>query len=133
MAQKFFVGFCIVSPNLFSEVLDVRVKRNAESSTDLRNAETSSNVVVCSLRFSKPWLNRKSRRSRVAFRINGRPWRIKMSGNSLHPAWQQSSDNFQRFLRTFEMEWSLFRTATISSAVESCGRKRLIMAAVSEK
>ena len=31
-----------------------------------------------------------------------------------------------------EMEWSLFRTAMISSAVESCGRKRLRMAAGSE-
>ena len=31
------------------------------------------------------------------------------------------------------MEWSLFRTAIISSAVESCGRKRLRMAAGSEK
>ena len=32
-----------------------------------------------------------------------------------------------------EMEWSLFRTAMILSAVESCGRKRLRMAAGSEK
>ena len=31
------------------------------------------------------------------------------------------------------MEWSLFRTAMISSAVERCGRKRLRMATVSEK
>ena len=31
------------------------------------------------------------------------------------------------------MEWSLFRTAMISSAVESCGRMRLRMAAGSEK
>ena len=32
-----------------------------------------------------------------------------------------------------EMEWLLFRTATISSAVESCGRKRLRMAADGQK
>ena len=32
-----------------------------------------------------------------------------------------------------EMEWLLFRTAMILSAVESCGRKRHRMAAVSEK
>ena len=31
------------------------------------------------------------------------------------------------------MEWSLFRTAMISSAVESCGGKRLRVAAGSEK
>ena len=32
-----------------------------------------------------------------------------------------------------EVEWSLFRTAIVSSAVESCGQKRLRMAAGSEK
>ena len=32
-----------------------------------------------------------------------------------------------------EMEWSLFRTAMISSAVENCGSKRLRIAASGEK
>ena len=34
MLQKSVIGFCIVSADLFSEVLDVRVKRVAELSTD---------------------------------------------------------------------------------------------------
>ena len=34
MDQKFFVDFCIVSSDMFSEVLDVRVKRSAELLTD---------------------------------------------------------------------------------------------------
>ena len=33
-AQKSLIDFCIVSSDLFSEVLDVRVKRGAELSTD---------------------------------------------------------------------------------------------------
>ena len=37
-------------------------------------------------------------------RSNGRPWLTEMWGNSLHPAWQQYSDNFQRFLRT--LRWN---------------------------
>ena len=62
IAQKSFLDFCIVSSGLLSEVLDVRMKRGAELSTD-------QHLVVCSLRFSKPWLNRKSRSSSVAYRI----------------------------------------------------------------
>ena len=34
MGQKSFIDFCIVSAGLFSSVLDVRVKRGAELSTD---------------------------------------------------------------------------------------------------
>ena len=34
MDQKSLIDFCIVSSDLFSDVLDVRVKRGAEMSTD---------------------------------------------------------------------------------------------------
>ena len=47
MDQKSLIDFCIVSSDLFSDVLDVRVKRGAELSTD-------HHLVVCSLRLSKP-------------------------------------------------------------------------------
>ena len=53
---------------LFSDVLDVRVKRGAELSTD-------HHLVVCSLRLSKPWPNKRSNRSSVTYRSNGRLWR----------------------------------------------------------
>ena len=43
-------------------VLDVRVKRGAELSTD-------HHLVVCSLRLSKPWPNKRSNRSSVTYRI----------------------------------------------------------------
>ena len=62
MAQKCLIDFCIVSSVLFLEVLEVRVKRGAELSTD-------HHLVVCSPRLSKPWPYRKSRRSSVAHRI----------------------------------------------------------------
>ena len=45
-----------------SDVLDVRVKRGAELSTD-------HHLIACSLRLSKPWPNRKSNRSSVTYRI----------------------------------------------------------------
>ena len=62
MDQKFLIDFCIVSSDLFSDVLDVRVKRGAELSTD-------HHLVVCSLRLLKPWPNRRSNRSSVTYRI----------------------------------------------------------------
>ena len=60
MNQKSTIDFCIVSSDLFSDVLDVRVKRGAELSTD-------HHLVVCSLQLSKPWPNRKSSRSSVIY------------------------------------------------------------------
>ena len=62
MDQKSLIDFCIVSSDLFSDVLDVRVKRGAELSTD-------HHLVVCSLRLSKPWPNKRSNWSSVTYRI----------------------------------------------------------------
>ena len=62
MDQKSLIDFCIVSSDLFSDVLDVRVKRGAELSTD-------HHLVICSLRLSKPWPKRRSNRSSVTYRI----------------------------------------------------------------
>ena len=53
MDQKSLIDFCIISSDLFSDVLDVRVKRGAELSTD-------QHLVVRSLRLSKPWPNKRS-------------------------------------------------------------------------
>ena len=62
MDQKCLIDFCIVSSDLLSDVLDVQVKRGSELLTD-------HHLVVCSLRLSKPWPNRKSTRSFVTYRI----------------------------------------------------------------
>ena len=53
--QKSLIDFCIVSSDLFSDVLDLQVKQSAELSTD-------QNLVVRSMRLSKPWPNMKSNR-----------------------------------------------------------------------
>ena len=62
MDQKSSINFCIVSSDLFSDVLDVLVKRGVELSTD-------HHLVVCSLRLSKPRPNRKLNRSFVTYWI----------------------------------------------------------------
>ena len=62
MDQKSLIDLCIVSSDLFSDVLDVQVKRGAELSTD-------HHLVVCSLRLSKPWPYKKSNWLFVTYRI----------------------------------------------------------------
>ena len=126
MAQKSLIDFCIVSSDLFSEVLDVQVKRGAELLTD-------HHLAVCSLRFSKPWLNRKLGRFHVVYRIK---WEAladrdlrKQFASSMKAKFQQLPEVSE----DIELEWSLFQTAMISSAVENCRRKRLKMMAGSKK
>ena len=126
MDQKSLIDFCIVSSDLFSDVLDVRVKRGAELSTD-------HHLVVCSLRLSKPWPNRKSNRSSETHRIK---WKA-LEDKEVRKQFASSiSSKFRRLLDLsddIEKEWLLFRSAIISSATESCRWKRLRVAGGSEK
>ena len=126
MDQKSLIDFCIVSSDLFSDVLDVRVKRGAELSTD-------HHLVVCSLRLSKPRPNKRSNRSSVIYRIK---WEAledkevrKQFASSISSKFRQLPDVSE----DIEKEWLLFRSAIISSIAKSCGRKRLRVAGNSEK
>ena len=56
LEQKSLIDFCMISADLFSDVLDVRVKQGAELATD-------HHLVVRSLRFSKPRSSRMSKKS----------------------------------------------------------------------
>ena len=123
MDQKSLIDFCVVSSDLFSDVLDVRVKRGAELSTD-------HHLVVCSLRLSKPWPNKRSNLSSVTYRIT---WEA-LEDKEVRK--QFASSKFRQLpdvSEDIEKEWLLFRLAIISSAAESCGRKRLRVAGDSEK
>ena len=127
MDQKSLIDFCIVSSDLFSDVLDVRVKRGAELSTD-------HHLVVCSLRLSKPWPNKRSNRLSVTYRIKWEPLEDKdvrkQFASSISSKFRQLSDVYQDIEKKFRL---LFRSAIILSAAESCGRKRLRVADDSEK
>ena len=126
LGQKSLIDFCIVSEDLFSDVLDVRVKRGAELSTD-------HHLVVCSLRFSKPWFNRQSKKSPVAFRIKWEALEDKKVRKQFTSSMSSKFRQLPDVSEDIEMEWSLFKSAITASAVESCGRKRLRVAADSEK
>ena len=109
IGQKSLIDFCIVSSDLFSDVLDVRVKRGAELSTD-------HHLVVCSLRFSKPWPNKRSNRSSVTYPIK---WEAmedkevrKQFASSISSKFRQLPD----VTEDIKKEWLLVRSAIISSA-----------------
>ena len=114
MDQKSLIDFCIVSSDLFSDVLDVRAKRGAELSTD-------HHLVVCSLRLSKPWPNKREALEYKEVR--------KQFASSMSSKFRQLPDVSE----DIEKEWLVFRSAIISSAAESCGRKRLRVAGDCEK
>ena len=122
MGQKSLIDFCIVSADLFSSVLDVRVKRGAELSTD-------HHLVVCSLRFLKPWSNKKSLSSSVTYRIKWETLEDKEVRKQFASSMSAKFRELPDVSEDIEMEWSLFRSAIISSAAECCGRKRLRLAA----
>ena len=62
VGQRSIIDFCIVSPNLFSSVVDVRVKRGAELST-------YHHLVVCILRELNQQRKKKQFRAQRAYRI----------------------------------------------------------------
>ena len=109
-----------------SNVLDVRVKRSAELSTNLY-------LVVCSLQLSKPWPNRKSNRSFVTFRIKGEA----LEDKKVRKKFLSSiSSKFRQLLEAsedIEKEWLLFRLTIILSAAKSCGQKRFRVTGDSEE
>ena len=126
MDQKSLIDFCIVSSDLFSDVLDVRVKRGAKLSTD-------HHLVVRSLRLSKPWTNRKSNRLSVTYRIKWEALEDKEVRKQFASCILCKFRQFPDVSEDVEQEWLLFRSAIISSAAESCGRKRLRVVAIVRK
>ena len=126
VGQQSLIDFCIVSADLFSSVLDVRVKRGAELSTD-------HHLVVCTLSRLNPTKARKSFRARKAHRIK---WEL-LADTDVRSVF---SDNIASLFRELpdqtediETEWNLFRSAVITSAATSCGYKRVRSAKGSEK
>ena len=126
MDQKSLIDFCILSSDLFSDVLGVRVNRGAELSID-------HHLVVCSLRLSKPWPNKKSNRLSVTYRIKWEALEDKEIRKQFASSISSKFRQLPKVSENIEREWLLFRSAVISSAAESCGRKRLRVAGDSEK
>ncbi|XP_023284603.1 receptor-type tyrosine-protein phosphatase F-like [Seriola lalandi dorsalis] len=115
LGRRFMIDFVVVSLDLRPHVLDTRVKRGAELSTD-------HHLVMSWIRWRGKTLRRPGRPKRV-LRIC---WEslaeepVKMIFNA---HLRQSYDRVPRVVGDIESEWALFRSAIVEAAVASCGRK----------
>nr|XP_054603205.1 craniofacial development protein 2-like [Nothobranchius furzeri] len=106
--RRSMIDFVVVSSDLWSYVLDTRVKRGAELSTD-------HHLVVSWIR----WQGKMPRRP-------GRPGRPK---RIVRVCWERLAEEpvktvFNSHLRqSFDSEWALFHSAIVEVAVASCGHK----------
>ena len=91
------------------------------------------NSTVCSLRLSKPLPNKRSNWSSVTYRIKWEALEDKEVRKQFASSISSKFRQLPNISEDIEREWLLFRSAIISSAAESCGRKRLGMAGDNEK
>ncbi|KAK3533011.1 hypothetical protein QTP70_006237 [Hemibagrus guttatus] len=115
LGQRSMIDFVVVSSDLWPHVLDTRVKRGAELSTN-------HHLVVSWIRL----------RERMPDRL-GRPKRI------VRVCWERLTDpsvrgvfnshlreSFNQILREvgdIESEWTMFSSSIVDAAIRSCGRK----------
>ena len=93
-------------------------------------------TIYCSstfLRLSELWPNRKSNRLSVTYRIKWEALEDKEVRKQFACCISSKVGQLRDASENIEKEWLLFRSAIISSAAESCGRKRLRVAGDSEK
>ena len=126
LGQRSLIDFCIVSADLFSSVSDVRVKRGAELSTD-------HHLVVCSVKELRPAKPHKELRPQKTYRIKWESLADEKIRSTFASAVASMFKDLPCPTDDIETEWNLFRTAVITSAATSCGRKRVGVAKGGEK
>ena len=113
VGQRSIIDFCIVSVDLFSSVVDIRVKRGAEVSTN-------HHLTVCIRRDLNHPRTRKRFRAQREYRIK---WELLSDKKVRHTFASKVASLFRKvpnFTEDVEIEWDLFK-----SAAASCGRKRV--------
>lgn len=115
LGRRSMIDFVVVSSDLRPYVLDTRVKRGAELSTD-------HHLVVSWIRWRGrrlDGLGRPKRTVRVCWeRLAESPVR-KIFNSHL----RQSYDQIPREAGDIESEWTMFSTSIVEAAARSCGRK----------
>jgi exonuclease III len=116
--QKSLIDLAIVSAALRAQVMDVRVRRGAELSTD-------HHLVVCRLRTQSLAKISTKTRSRKAYRIR---WERLKEENVAKKFADNVDRQFSQIPSTeleAESEWGLFKVGIISAAAKICGLKRV--------
>ncbi|GAA6064832.1 receptor-type tyrosine-protein phosphatase F-like, partial [Tachysurus ichikawai] len=119
LGRRSMIDFLVVSSDLRLYVLDTRVKRGAELSTD-------HHLVVSWIRWRGRKLDRLGRPKRTVRvcweRLAESPVR-EIFNSSL----RQSFNQIPREVGDIESEWTMFSTSIVNAAAQSCGRKRQLI------
>ncbi|KAI3376653.1 hypothetical protein L3Q82_017087 [Scortum barcoo] len=104
------IDFVVVSSDLRPYVLDTRVKRGAELSTD-------HHLVVSWIRWQRRKLDRPGRPKRIVRVCWERIWPSPLSGRSSTPTSGRASHRFRGRLGDIESEWTMFSASIVDAAV----------------
>ncbi|XP_055362025.1 uncharacterized protein LOC129603656 [Betta splendens] len=115
LGRRSMIDFVVVSPDLRPYVLDTRVKRGAELSTD-------HHLVVSRIRWQRRRLERLGRPKcivRVCWERLAEP-SVRRTFNS---HLRESFDQIPREVGDIESEWTMFSVSIVNAAARSCGRR----------
>ncbi|KAI3373348.1 hypothetical protein L3Q82_006650 [Scortum barcoo] len=117
LGRRSMIDFVVVSSDLRPYVLDTRVKRGAELSTD-------HHLVVSWLRWQRRKLDRPGRPKRMCEGLLGTSGRALCQGGlQLPPPEELLTDSEGGWETLSEPEWTMFSASIVDAAVRSCGRK----------
>jgi exonuclease III len=115
--QRSLIDFAVVSADLKSLVMDVRVRRGAELSTD-------HHLVVCRLRIPRKAMLAPKKPIK-AFRIKWEELKKESVVNIFADNMVAKFSQIPSEQLDVETEWSLFKTGLLSAATKACGWKRV--------
>ncbi|CAF1534892.1 unnamed protein product [Adineta ricciae] len=117
ITQRSLIDFVITSDNIKRKVMDVRVKRGAELSTD-------HHLVVCIVQLTTNTPKQRTQAKNLC-RIK---WEA-LGDAEIKEKFAKTVDQKYSQLPTYEgdseLEWLLFRTAILGAAADTCGVKRI--------
>ncbi|KAK3526236.1 hypothetical protein QTP70_018714 [Hemibagrus guttatus] len=115
LGRRSMINLVIVSSDLRPHVLDTRVKRGAELSTD-------HHLVVSWIRLRRRMPDRLGRPKRIV-----RVCREHLADPSVRGVFnshlRESFNQIPREVGDIESEWTMFSTSIVDAAIQSCGRK----------
>uniref|UniRef100_A0A671USJ3 Endonuclease/exonuclease/phosphatase domain-containing protein n=1 Tax=Sparus aurata TaxID=8175 RepID=A0A671USJ3_SPAAU len=115
LGRRSMIDFVVVSSDLRPYVLDTRVKRGAELSTD-------HHLVVSWIRWRGRKPDRPGRPKRIA-RVCWERLAEPSAREIFNSHLRESFDQIPREAGDIESEWTMFSTSIVDAAVRSCGRK----------
>ncbi|KAI3363595.1 hypothetical protein L3Q82_001227 [Scortum barcoo] len=112
------IDFVVVSSDLRPYVLDTRVKRGAELSTD-------HHLVVSWIRWQRRKLDRPGRPKRIVRGLLGTSGRALSVREVFNSHLRKSFSQIPREAGDIESEWTMFSASIVDAAVRSCGTQGL--------